>query len=62
MSRSGGSGAPAGWLLAIYTLAVVGLVLAGRFLLHPLFRLIGRFGERELFVVAGLFAVIASAP
>ena len=26
----------------------------------PLFRLIGRLGERELFVVAGLFAVIAS--
>ncbi len=55
-------GTPPGWLLTLYTAgAIVGLVLAGRFLLNPLFRLIGRFGERELFVVAGLFAVIASA-
>ncbi|NUS99568.1 MAG: sodium:proton exchanger [Sphingomonas sp.] len=53
---------PPGWQLALYTLgAIIGLVLAGRFILNPLFRLIGRFGERELFVVAGLFAVIASA-
>jgi monovalent cation:proton antiporter-2 (CPA2) family protein len=54
--------APPGWILAVYTVgAVVGLVLVGRFLINPLFRLIGRLGERELFVVAGLFAVIASA-
>ncbi|WP_310467361.1 monovalent cation:proton antiporter-2 (CPA2) family protein [Sphingomonas sp.] len=54
--------APPGWLLVLYTAgAIVGLVLAGRFLINPLFRLVGRLGERELFVVAGLFAVIASA-
>ena len=54
--------APPGWLLAVYTvLAVAGLVLAGRFVLRPLFRLIGNLGEREMFVFAGLFAVIASA-
>jgi glutathione-regulated potassium-efflux system protein KefB len=54
--------APPGWLLALYTVgAVVGLVLAGRFLLRPLFRLIGNLGEREMFVFAGLFAVLASA-
>ncbi len=35
--------------------------LVGRLVLNPLFRLIGRLGERELFVVAGLFAVIACA-
>ena len=53
---------PSGWTLALYTvLAVIGLVLAGRWLLNPLFRLIGRFGERELFVVAGLFTVIAAS-
>ncbi|UYY58587.1 cation:proton antiporter [Sphingomonas sp. S2-65] len=53
---------PPGWQLALYTvLAVVGLILAGRFLLRPLFRLIGNLGEREMFVFAGLFAVIASA-
>ncbi len=55
-------GTPPGWLLVIYTVAaVVGLVLAGRFILNPLFRLIGNLGERELFVAAGLFAVLASA-
>src|SRR5207245_1854302 len=41
--------------------AIIGLVAVGHFILNPLFRLIGRFGERELFIVAGLFAVIASA-
>jgi CPA2 family monovalent cation:H+ antiporter-2/glutathione-regulated potassium-efflux system protein KefB len=51
-----------GWQLAIMTVvAVVGLILAGRFLLRPIFRLIGNRGEREMFVVAGLFAVVASA-
>lgn len=56
------AGGPPGWLLAIYTvLAIVGLVLAGRFVLRPLFRLIGNLGEREMFVFAGLFTVIASA-
>ncbi|MFC0304290.1 cation:proton antiporter [Rhizorhabdus histidinilytica] len=54
--------APPGWLLGIYTVgAVVGLVLAGRFVINPLFRLVGRLGERELFVAAGLFTVLASA-
>jgi len=53
---------PSGGVLALYTIgAVVGLVLAGRFILNPLFRLVGRLGERELFVVAGLFVIIASA-
>ena len=55
-------GGPPGWLLALYTVgAVVGLVLSGRFLLRPLFRLIGNLGEREMFVFAALFTVIASA-
>jgi glutathione-regulated potassium-efflux system protein KefB len=54
--------APTGWRLALFTvLAVIGLIAFGRFVLNPLFRLIGRLGERELFVVAGLFTVIGSA-
>ena len=62
MSRAPAQEGPPGWLLALYTAgAIVGLVLAGRLVLNPLFRLVGRLGERELFVVAGLFAVIASA-
>jgi len=53
---------PTGWTLALYTLlAVAGLVLAGRVVLNPLFRLVGRLGERELFVVAGLFTVVGAA-
>ena len=54
--------APPGWLLATYTvLAIVGLILSGRFILRPLFRLIGNLGEREMFVFAALFTVVASA-
>jgi glutathione-regulated potassium-efflux system protein KefB len=55
-------GTPPGWLLGVYTVgAVAALVLVGRFILNPLFKVIGRLGERELFVAAGLFTVIASA-
>ncbi|MES2989607.1 MAG: cation:proton antiporter, partial [Pseudomonadota bacterium] len=47
---------PPGWLLGLYTFgAIVGLIVAGRYLLQPLFRLIGNLGEREMFVFAGLF-------
>ena len=54
--------APPGWQLALLTVAaIVGLVLAGRFLIAPLFRIVGRVSERELFVVAALFTVLASA-
>ena len=53
---------PPGWLLGLYTVgAIVGLILAGRFLLRPLFRLIGHLGEQEMFVFAALFTVAASA-
>ena len=53
---------PPGWQLALYTVgAIAGLIAAGRFLLRPLFALIGRLGEREMFVVAALFTVTASA-
>ena len=54
--------APTGLKLALYTVAaVIVLVIVGRLLLNPLFRLVGRLGERELFIVAGLFTVIGSA-
>ncbi|HSG55705.1 MAG TPA: monovalent cation:proton antiporter-2 (CPA2) family protein, partial [Paracoccaceae bacterium] len=53
---------PTGWTLALLTvLAIVGLVAAGRFLIRPLFRLIGGLGEREMFVMAALLTVLASA-
>jgi glutathione-regulated potassium-efflux system protein KefB len=54
--------APVGWALALYTvLAVAALVVFGRLILNPLLRFIGRLGERELFVVIGLFTVIGAA-
>jgi glutathione-regulated potassium-efflux system protein KefB len=54
--------APPGWLLGLYTVgAIVVLVLVGRYLLSPLFRLIGHLGEREMFVAAGLFTVLAAS-
>ncbi|MBO9518352.1 MAG: cation:proton antiporter [Porphyrobacter sp.] len=53
---------PAGWLTALLTVAaIIGLIAAGRFLIRPLFRLIGGLGEREMFIVAALFTVVASA-
>ncbi|MCF8708765.1 cation:proton antiporter [Rhizorhapis sp. SPR117] len=53
---------PPGWQLALYTVAAIaGLVLAGKFILNPLLKLAGRLGERELFIVVGLFTVLASA-
>jgi CPA2 family monovalent cation:H+ antiporter-2/glutathione-regulated potassium-efflux system protein KefB len=63
MSRNpADAGGPPGWLLVVYTvLAVGGLVAAGRFVLRPLFRGIGNMGEREMFVFAALFTVIAAA-
>jgi CPA2 family monovalent cation:H+ antiporter-2/glutathione-regulated potassium-efflux system protein KefB len=55
-------GGPPGWQLALMTLAAIaGLIVAGRFLVRPLFRLISRLGEREMFVVAGLTVVVAAA-
>lgn len=56
------AGGPPGLLLAGYTVAAIaGLVLAGRFVLRPLLQLVGRLGERELFVAVGLFTVLAAA-
>ena len=62
LSRNPAQAGPPGWQLGLYTvIAIVGLILAGRFLLRPLFRLIGNLGEREMFVFAALFTVAASA-
>ena len=53
---------PPGWQLALMTIAAIaGLIAAGRFAIRPLFRLIGGLGEREMFIVAALFTVVASA-
>jgi glutathione-regulated potassium-efflux system protein KefB len=55
-------GGTPGWQLALLTLAAIaGLIVAGRFLVRPLFRLISTLGEREMFVVAALAIVVAAA-
>jgi monovalent cation:proton antiporter-2 (CPA2) family protein len=62
LSVAGDPTTPSGMEMTGLTLAaVVGLVLAGRFVVAPLFRLIGRLGERELFIVAGLLTVIGAS-
>lgn len=63
MSRNpADQGGPPGWQMAVMTLAAIaGLILAGRFLVRPLFRLISQLGEREMFVVAALAVVVAAA-
>ncbi len=51
-----------GWQTAGLTVAaLLGLVLAGRYLLPPLFRVIGTLGAREAFVSAALLSVLGSA-
>lgn len=53
---------PSGWLLGLLTVAaVIGLIIANRILIRPVFRLIGKLGEREMFIVAALFVVVGSA-
>lgn len=57
-----GEGEPRGYIVIVYALlAVAALVLAGRYVLTPMLRLIGKVSERELFIVAGLFTVCAGA-
>jgi len=56
------SGDQSGWLTAVYAvIAIVGLIVIGRYLLQPLLKVIGRIAERELFIVAGLVAVLGGA-
>jgi monovalent cation:proton antiporter-2 (CPA2) family protein len=51
-----------GWAESLVVLAaVLGIILAGRFLLQPAFRAIARTGLRELFTAASLLLVIATA-
>ena len=55
-------GGPPGWQMALMTLAAIaGLIVAGRILVRPLFRLISTLGEREMFVLAALAIVVAAA-
>jgi CPA2 family monovalent cation:H+ antiporter-2 len=41
--------------------AIIGLVIAGRYLLTPLFQIIGRTGAREAMIAGALFVVLGAA-
>ncbi|MBW7945520.1 MAG: cation:proton antiporter [Sphingomonadaceae bacterium] len=62
LSRTPDTLAPEGWELVWKSLVAIGaLVLAGRFLVNPLFRLIAQTGTREVFVIGALLMVVGSA-
>ncbi|WP_439534184.1 monovalent cation:proton antiporter-2 (CPA2) family protein [Polymorphobacter sp.] len=62
LSRVPDPNAVPGWQTAAMTVgALAGLVLAGRYLLPPVFRVIGTLGAREAFVAAALLSVLGSA-
>lgn len=61
-------GAPSGdgggidpWAITVAALAVLLVILAGRYLARPLFRLVGSAKSAELFAATTLFVVLASA-
>jgi CPA2 family monovalent cation:H+ antiporter-2 len=47
--------------IAMAVLAVVAMILAGRYLLTPMFQIIARTGAREVMIAAALFVVLGSA-
>jgi len=62
LSRVPDPNALPGWQMAVMTVGALGfLVVVGRYLLPPLFRIIGRLGAREAFVAAALLSVLGSA-
>jgi monovalent cation:proton antiporter-2 (CPA2) family protein len=62
LSRVPDPNAVPGWQMAAMTVAALAvLAAAGRYLLPPLFRVIGALGAREAFVAAGLLCVLGSA-
>lgn len=53
---------PSPWLeVAVAIGAVVAMIMAGRYLLTPLFQIIARTGAREVMIAAALFVVLGSA-
>lgn len=49
------------WSVLIGLGAIAALVVAGRYLLDPMFRLLARFGAREVMTAAALFVALGSA-
>jgi glutathione-regulated potassium-efflux system protein KefB len=62
LSRVPAASQPEGWELVWKSaVAIGGLVVAGRLLLNPLFRMIALTGTREVFVIGALLSVLGSA-
>jgi CPA2 family monovalent cation:H+ antiporter-2 len=60
ISVFGASGGSFTWAIAEAVLMVVGLIVAGRLVLRPLFRSVARTGSPELFVAACLLVILAT--
>lgn len=62
LARAPSADTRGGWEVLLVSLAAIGgLVLAGRYLLNPLFRLIAMTGAREVFVVGALLTVLGAS-
>jgi monovalent cation:H+ antiporter-2, CPA2 family len=60
ISVAGVSGGTFSWAIVQAVVVVIGLIIAGRLVLRPLFRSVARTGSPELFVAACLLVVIAT--
>jgi K+:H+ antiporter len=60
MSVFGASGGSFTWSIAEAVIVVLGLIIAGRLVLRPLFRGVARTGSPELFVAACLLVILAT--
>lgn len=61
LSPSESSQSAANFHVAAALGAIVILIIAGRYLLNPMFRIIGNTGAREVMIAAALFVVLGSA-
>jgi K+:H+ antiporter len=60
ISVAGASGGTFSWAIVQAVVVVIGLIIAGRLMLRPLFRSVARTGSPELFVAACLLVVLAT--
>ena len=62
LSRVPDADAPPGWQQVLFTLGGVGfLAVFGRYIMNPVFRVLGTLGAREAFVAAALLTVLGAA-
>ncbi|MDM7850292.1 monovalent cation:proton antiporter-2 (CPA2) family protein [Pseudochrobactrum kiredjianiae] len=61
LSPGEGSQSAANFHVAAALGAIIILIIAGRYLLNPMFRIIGNTGAREVMIAAALFVVLGSA-